>query len=126
VRRLGRWWLARSRPTANGASAYSSAAADDAEFHTRVGALLEALALGLEHRPQRADRHPLGHTQCPRASQTRGRIGRTRADVILANGASAPEALLQQARSVPVVFAVMADPVGDRRQMFSPAAKSAR
>ena len=31
------------------------------------------------HRPQRADRHPLGHDQCRRNSQIRSRIGRARA-----------------------------------------------
>ena len=38
------------------------AAADDAEFQTWVGAFLQGLAqLGWIDRPQRADRHPLGH-----------------------------------------------------------------
>ena len=36
-------------------------------------------AIGLDHRPQRADRHSLGHGQCRRNSQTRGGIGRARA-----------------------------------------------
>ena len=56
------------------------AAADDPEFQARVGAFLQGLAaIGLDHRPQRADRHPLGHGQCRRHSQTRGGIGRARA-----------------------------------------------
>ena len=56
------------------------ATADDAEFQARVGAFLQGLAvIGLDHRPQRADRHPLGHGQCRRHSQTRGGIGRARA-----------------------------------------------
>ena len=33
-------------------------------------------AIGLDHRPQRADRHALGRGQCRRNSQTRGGIGR--------------------------------------------------
>ena len=41
------------------------AAADDPEYQARVGAFLQGLAtIGLDHRPQRADRHPLGHGQC--------------------------------------------------------------
>src|SRR5262249_30536465 len=36
-------------------------------------------AVGLEYRPKRADRHPLGHEQCSRNSQTPGRVGRARA-----------------------------------------------
>ena len=41
------------------------AAADDPEYQARVGAFLQALAaIGLDHRPQRADRHPLGYGQC--------------------------------------------------------------
>jgi hypothetical protein len=32
----------------------------------------EAGAIGLDHWPKRADRHPLGHGQCRRHSQTRG------------------------------------------------------
>jgi hypothetical protein len=36
-------------------------------------------AIRLDHRPQRADRHPLGRSQGRRHSQTRGRIGRARA-----------------------------------------------
>ena len=45
----------------------------------RRGVPAGAGAIGLDHRPQRADRHPLGHGQCRRNSQTRGGIGRARA-----------------------------------------------
>ena len=45
----------------------------------RRGVPAGAGAIGLDHRPQRADRHPLGHDQCRRNSQTRGGIGRARA-----------------------------------------------
>ena len=56
------------------------AAADDAQFQTWVGAFLQGLQqAGLDHRPQRADRHPLGHDQRRRNPQTRGGIGRARA-----------------------------------------------
>ena len=36
-------------------------------------------AIGLDYRPQRANRHPLGHDRCRRDSQARGGIGRARA-----------------------------------------------
>ena len=45
----------------------------------RRGVPAGAGAIGLDHRPQRAHRHPLGHDQCRRHSQTRGGIGRARA-----------------------------------------------
>ena len=55
-------------------------AADDPEAQARVAAFLQGLAAtGLDRRPQRADRHPLGRGQCRRHSQTRGGIGRARA-----------------------------------------------
>ena len=54
-----------------------AANAGDAESQTRTGAFLQALAL--DHRPQRADRHPLGYDQRRRDSQECGRIGRARA-----------------------------------------------
>ena len=38
-----------------------------------------AAAIGLDRRPQRADRHPLGRGRCRRHSQIRGGIGRARA-----------------------------------------------
>ena len=40
---------------------------------------LSALSNRLDHRPQRAHRHPLGHDRCRRDSQARGGIGRARA-----------------------------------------------
>ena len=50
--------------------------ADDAESQARVAAFKEGLAaIGLDRGTQCADRHPLGHDQCRRPSQTRGRIG---------------------------------------------------
>ena len=55
-------------------------AADDPEWQARIAAFAQALAaIGLGRRPQRADRHSLGHDQCRRHSQTRGRIGGARA-----------------------------------------------
>ena len=57
-----------------------AAAADDPESQARIAAFVQGLAaIGLDRRSQRADRHSLGHDQCRRHSQTRGRIGRARA-----------------------------------------------
>ena len=70
-------------------------------------------AIGLDRRPQRADRHSLGHPQCRRPSQTGGRIGRARArhhPVWDCTATLAP--LLQATRTVPIVFTIVIDPVG--------------
>ena len=55
-------------------------AADDPEASgPRRGVPAGAAAIGLDRRPQRADRLPLGRRQCRRHSQIRGGIGRARA-----------------------------------------------
>ena len=55
-------------------------AADDPEAQTRLAAFAAGTgAIGLDRRPQRADRHSLGARQCRRHSQIRGGIGRARA-----------------------------------------------
>ena len=47
-----------------------------------VAAFLQGLQqAGLDRRPKRADRHPLGHGRCRRPSQTRGGIGRARSQM---------------------------------------------
>ena len=55
----------------------------------RRGVPAGAGAIRLDHRPQRADRHPLGHGQCRRNSQARGGI---RLDCCNAATAGAPAA----------------------------------
>ena len=89
-------------------------AADDAELQARLAAFLQALAaIGLDHRPQPADRHPLGRRPSRRHSQTRGGIGRARAGRHPGQWQPRPwRPLLQATRTVPIVFAVVADPVG--------------
>ena len=79
-RRRGRSPRVRSRASACGASACSCPQPRTiAEFQAWVGAFLQdAGAIGLDHRPQCADRHPLGHDQCRRHSQACGGIGRAR------------------------------------------------
>ena len=70
-------------------------------------------AIGLDRRPQRADRHSLGHGRCRRHSQIRGGIGRARAGRHPGATGTATVAPLQQAtRTVPIVFVQVIDPVG--------------
>ena len=89
-------------------------AADDPEAQARIAAFLQGLQqLGWTDRPQRADRLPLGRGQMPTHSQIRGGIGRTRAGRHPGRWQPAIMApLLQATRTVPIVFAVVADPVG--------------
>jgi putative tryptophan/tyrosine transport system substrate-binding protein len=89
------------------------ATADDAEFQTRVGAFLQALAqLGWAiGRNVRIDTH----WATPNAVEIRRHAADLAAlapDVILANGASTVGPLLQVTRTVPVVFLQVTDPVG--------------
>ena len=90
------------------------AAADDPAWQARIAAFLQGLAaIGLDHRPQPADRHPLGRGQCRRHSQTRGGTGRARAGRHPGRlAASTVGPLLQATRTVPIVFAIVFDPVG--------------
>ena len=70
-------------------------------------------AIGLDRRPQRADRRPLGCGQCRRHAQICRGTGRARAgrhSWPAAPWAVAP--LLQATRTVPIVFANVPDPVG--------------
>ena len=71
-----------------------------------------AAAVGSDRRAQRAHRHPLGRKQCRRHSSTRDRIGRARARRDPRQWRAATGPLLQATRTVPIVFAVVADPVG--------------
>ena len=89
------------------------AAADDAEFQTRVGAFLQAMALlgWTVGRNVRIDtRWATGN-----AAEIRRHAAELAAlapDVILAHGASTVAPLLQATRTVPIVFPVVSDPVG--------------
>jgi putative tryptophan/tyrosine transport system substrate-binding protein len=89
------------------------AAADDAEFQARVGAFLQALALlgWTIGRNVRID------TRWARANPVEIRrhaaeLVALAPDVILANGGATVDPLLQVTRTVPIVFASVADPVG--------------
>ena len=91
-----------------------SPAADDPEATGPPrGIPAGAAAIGLDRRPQRADRHPLGRGRCRPHSQIRGGIGRARAGRHPGRRQLEPWRPLQQAtRTVPIVFAQVADPVG--------------
>jgi ABC-type uncharacterized transport system substrate-binding protein len=89
------------------------AASDNAEFQAWVGAFLQALGqLGWTiGRNVRIDTR----WATPNAAEVRRHAAELVAlapDVILAHGNSAVEALRQTTRSVPIVFPVVADPVG--------------
>ena len=88
------------------------AAADDPISDPCRGVPAGAGATWLDHRPQRADRHALGHRQCRRNSQTRGRTGGARARRHPGPWRLDRGAVLQATRTVPIVFPVVVDPVG--------------
>ena len=88
------------------------AAADDPAFQARVGGVPSGTgAPGLDHRPQRSDRYPLGRPMPPTFADSRRKWSRSRR-MSLAFGASTVGPLLQATRTVPIVFSVVADPVG--------------
>ena len=106
------WPLAAQRAAGRAGAAHRRApgagvVADDADMQARIAAFAQALrAIGLDRRPQRADRLSLWAGQCRRRPQTRGGIGRARAgrhSVVRAPRAWAPT--LQATRTVPIVFA---------------------
>ena len=78
---------------------------------SRRGVPSGAAAIGLDRGPQRASRRPLGCRQCRRFASTR-RAGRARARRHPGQRRRSCGALLQATRTVPIVFAVVADPVG--------------
>ena len=69
-----------------------------------------AATVGLDRRPERANRHPLGSRRW--GQSRRGGISRLGPDVILASASSSVAALQRITRSVPIVFANVIDPVG--------------
>jgi putative ABC transport system substrate-binding protein len=89
------------------------ATADDPEFQARVGAFLQGLAL-LGWTIGRNVRIDIRWATANAADLRRhaAELAALAPDVILAHGASSVGPLLQATRSVPVVFPVVADPVG--------------
>src|SRR6516164_7214594 len=90
-----------------------NAVADDQESQIRVGAFLQALALlgWTVGRNVRIDTH-WGTPNPAEIRKHAAELAALAPDVILANGAIAVGPLLQVTRSVPIVFAAVADPVG--------------
>jgi putative ABC transport system substrate-binding protein len=90
-----------------------NAGADDPESQTRLGAFLQALSLlgWTIGRNVRIDTH-WGTTNAAEIHKHAAELAALAPDVILANGAVTVGPLLQVTRTVPIVFAGVADPVG--------------
>src|SRR5476651_2797425 len=88
-------------------------AADDAEFQTRVGAFLQALALlgWTIGRNVRIDTR-WATTNAAEIRRHAAELAALAPDVILAFGTSTVGPMLQATRTVPIVFPVAGDPVG--------------
>jgi hypothetical protein len=71
-----------------------------------------AAAIGLDRRPQPANRVSLWIGQCRRTRKLAEELVALAPDVILASGASALTPLLSVTRTLPIVFTSVADPVG--------------
>jgi len=78
----------------------------------RRGVRAGPAAIGLERRPQRADRQALGGGRCRRTRRYAAELIALAPDVILAPGSFTIGPLLQVSRSVPIVFVHVPDPVG--------------
>ena len=89
------------------------AAADDAEFQARVGAFQQGLALlgWTIGRNVRIDSR-WATANIAEIRRHAAELVALAPDIILAHGDTAVGALLQVTRTVPIVFAVVADPVG--------------
>ena len=89
------------------------ASADDPEFQARVGAFLQGLALlgWTIGRNARIDTR-WATANAAGIRQHAADLAALAPDVILSHGASTVGALLQATRTVPIVFPVVADPVG--------------
>ena len=91
-----------------------TSAADDPEAQARIAAFLQGLQqLGWTDRPQRADRLLAGPQAMPTdIRRYAAELVALAPDVILAAGTATVGPLLQATRTVPIVFAIVADPVG--------------
>ncbi len=87
--------------------------ADDPEGQARFAGIPGgAAAIGLDRRPQRADRLPLACGRCRPLPQYAEELVALAPDVILASASASVAALQQTTRSVPIVFVNVIDPVG--------------
>ena len=69
-------------------------------------------AIGLDRRPQRADRVSLGEGHADDIRRYAAELVALAPDVILAPGSATVGPLLQATRTVPIVFTIVLDPVG--------------
>ena len=112
-RRRGRSRRGRSSPSGCGASAcLLNLAADDPEAPRSPRLSRRRLRNWAGPRPKRADRKSLGRGRCRTHSQVRCRIGRARAGRHFGHWRCRVGPLLQATRTVPIVFVLVADPVG--------------
>ena len=90
------------------------AAADDAEYQTRIGAFLQVLALSgwTIGRNLRVETRWAG-ADADRIRRHAAELVALTPDVVLAHGAGSVAALLQVTRIVPIVFPTAIDPVGE-------------
>ena len=114
-RRRGRSRRARSRQSGCGASACSCPmprTMPDAQ--ARIAAFLQGIAaIRLDRRPQRADRLPLGRGRCrPSFANTPRNWSHSRRTSSSPRAARPWGRCCQATRTVPIVFAVVPDPVG--------------
>ena len=90
-----------------------SLAADDPEVTSSPrGVCAGAAAIGLDHRPKRADRYRWAAGNADTMRKYAAELVALAPDVILATGSPAVAALQQATRIVPIVFATVIDPVG--------------
>ena len=87
--------------------------ANDSEFQTRLGAFLQALALlGWDIGRNVSIDTRWATSNTAEVDRHARELAALAPDVILANGSAAAAPLLQATRTVPIVFAIAADPVG--------------
>ena len=87
--------------------------ANDSEFQTRLGAFLQALALlGWDIGRNVSIDTRWATSNTAEVDRHARELAALAPDVILANGSVAAAPLLQATRTVPIVFAIAADPVG--------------
>jgi putative ABC transport system substrate-binding protein len=115
VQRHGQWSPARSRTSECGGSACSwPRPADDAEWQARLAAFNEGLAqLGwIEGRNVRVDTRWATTNADDLRKQAAELVATTPDVLVAASGTTSIAPLLQATRTVPIVFAIVVDPVG--------------
>ena len=87
--------------------------ADNPQGRPDIAAFLQGPAtIGLERRPQRADRYPLGYERHRPQREYAAELVALIPDVILASGTLSVAALQHVTHTLPIVFVRVVDPVG--------------